>query len=84
MHHFHSLLGYLHTDRRGIAALEYALLAAMISGTLVMAVNNFGVDLASAFASIGGTLTSIASPTATPSAPVAPPTAPTRHHHEPD
>jgi Flp pilus assembly pilin Flp len=53
-------------DRRGITALEYALLSAVISGFVVLAAFHFGTDLGGAYNTIGNTLVSTASPAAPP------------------
>lgn len=48
-------------DRRGVTALEYGLIAAVIGGVVITAANTFGTSLSSAYTSIGNTLTSKAS-----------------------
>ena len=48
-------------DRRGVTALEYGLIAAVIGGVVITAATSFGNSLSSAYTSIGTTLTSKAS-----------------------
>jgi pilus assembly protein Flp/PilA len=52
---------HLNLDRRGVTALEYGLIAAVMGALVVTAVTTLGNDLSSAFTSIGGLLTSKAS-----------------------
>ncbi|MCW3475830.1 Flp family type IVb pilin [Limobrevibacterium gyesilva] len=44
-------------DRRGVTALEYGLIAAVIGGVLVAAVGTLGNGLTDIFTNIGSTLT---------------------------
>ncbi len=48
-------------DRRGVTALEYGLIAAVIGGVVITAATSFGNSLSSAYNSIGSTLTKQAS-----------------------
>jgi len=48
-------------DRRGVTALEYGLIAAVMGALIVTAVTTLGTNLGTAFTSIGGVLTSKAS-----------------------
>jgi pilus assembly protein Flp/PilA len=48
-------------DRRGVTALEYGLIAAVIGGVVITAATSFGNSLQNAYNSIGNTLTSKAS-----------------------
>ena len=48
-------------DRRGVTALEYGLIAAVMGALIVTAVTTLGGDLGTTFTSIGGYLTSTAS-----------------------
>ncbi len=43
-------------DRRGVTALEYGLIAAVIGGVVITASTSFGNSLSSAYTSIGSTL----------------------------
>ena len=45
MRHFRVLLRALHADRRGVTALEYALVASALSGVLVAAFTLLGGDI---------------------------------------
>ena len=45
-------------DTRGVTALEYGLIAAVMGAVIVTAFTSFGGGLSSVFASITGTLTS--------------------------
>ena len=47
------LLRVLYGDRRGVTALEYALIAGVLATVLVTAFNALGGDLTAAFAKIG-------------------------------
>jgi pilus assembly protein Flp/PilA len=51
----------LRHDDRGVTALEYGLIAAVMGALIVLAFTTFGDDLSTAFGSIGGLLTSTAS-----------------------
>ncbi len=44
-------------DRRGVTALEYGLIAAVIGGVVITAATSFGTSLSSAYATIGSALT---------------------------
>ena len=44
-------------DRRGVTALEYGLIAAVIGGVVITAATSFGNSLSSAYTTIGTTLT---------------------------
>ncbi len=48
------------TDRKGVTALEYALVAAVMGGLVVLAVSTLGNNLDTAFTSIGALLISTA------------------------
>ena len=48
-------------DDRGVTALEYGLIAAVMGALIVIAFTTLGDDLSNAFVSIGGLLTSTAS-----------------------
>jgi len=48
-------------DRRGVTALEYGLIAAVMGALIVTAFTTFGTSMGTAFTSIGGLLTSKAS-----------------------
>jgi len=45
-------------DRRGVTALEYGLIAAVIGGVVITAATSFGNSLSNAYTSIGSTLSS--------------------------
>jgi pilus assembly protein Flp/PilA len=45
-------------DRRGVTALEYGLIAAVIGGVVIVAATSFGNSLSAAYGQIGNTLTS--------------------------
>ncbi len=45
-------------DRRGVTALEYGLIAAVIGGVVITAATTFGGSLSTAFGQIGDKLTS--------------------------
>ncbi len=51
----------LANEQRGVTALEYALIAAVMGALVVTAVTTLGNDLDTAFTSIGALLTSTAS-----------------------
>jgi pilus assembly protein Flp/PilA len=51
-----ALLQSLRTDRKGVTALEYGLLAALIAGVIVTAVTLVGTNLTTLFTSIAGHL----------------------------
>jgi pilus assembly protein Flp/PilA len=40
-------------DRRGVTALEYGLIAAVIGGVVIAAANTFGTSLSNAYGTIG-------------------------------
>jgi pilus assembly protein Flp/PilA len=44
-------------DRRGVTALEYGLIAAVIGGVVIAAATSFGGSLSAAYTAIGGKLT---------------------------
>jgi pilus assembly protein Flp/PilA len=48
-------------DRRGVTALEYALIAAVMGALIVTAVTSLGGGLVTAFTDIGSALTTAAS-----------------------
>jgi pilus assembly protein Flp/PilA len=48
----------MQNDRRGVTALEYGLIAALVAGVLVTALTPFGSNLAGTFTGIAGHLTS--------------------------
>ena len=52
MRHFQILPRTLHADRRGVTALEYALVAGALSGLLVAAFTLLGTDLQAALAAV--------------------------------
>jgi pilus assembly protein Flp/PilA len=58
---FFNGFGVLKADRRGVTALEYGLIAAVMGALIVAAVTTLGGDLKTAFTSIGTELTSTAS-----------------------
>jgi pilus assembly protein Flp/PilA len=80
-------LAGLRRDRRGVTALEYGLIAAIVGGAVISANLNFGASLMTAYDSIGGALTRVAG-AAAPAAPAAPAAAPApapeRARHEND
>ena len=45
-------------DRRGVTALEYGLIAAVIGGVVITAATSFGGSLSTAYTAIGTALTS--------------------------
>ena len=47
----------MQNDRRGVTALEYGLIAAVIGGVVITAATTFGGSLKTAFTTIGTTLT---------------------------
>ncbi len=48
-------------DRKGVTALEYGLIAAVMGALIVIAFTTLGGDLGTAFSDIGGLLTTTAS-----------------------
>ena len=48
-------------DTRGVTALEYGLIAAVMGALIVLAFTTLGQDMGTAFGTIGGVLTSKAS-----------------------
>jgi pilus assembly protein Flp/PilA len=44
---------HLKTDRRGVTALEYGLIAALIAGVIIVAVATLGTNIKSTFTSLG-------------------------------
>jgi pilus assembly protein Flp/PilA len=61
MFRFFSSLRVLKADCRGVTALEYGLIAAVMGALIVAAVTTLGGDLGTAFTAIGKELTSTAS-----------------------
>ena len=57
------LLKSIHRDTRGVSALEYAILAAVILGVIVVGVNALGVDISELFGRAGTALDSATTPT---------------------
>jgi len=53
-----SALQALNNDRRGVTALEYGLIAAVMGALVVTAVTTLGTDMGTAFSTIGTLLTS--------------------------
>jgi pilus assembly protein Flp/PilA len=53
----------MQNDRRGVTALEYGLIAAIMAGILVTVIGTFGSDLTTAFTNIGTKLTTAGSAT---------------------
>jgi len=51
----------LKSDRRGVTALEYGLIAAVMGALIVTAMTSLGTSLSTAFSTIGTVLTSKAS-----------------------
>jgi pilus assembly protein Flp/PilA len=47
----------LKTDRRGVTALEYGLIAALIAGVIITAVTALGTDISATFTKIGTAVT---------------------------
>lgn len=47
-----NLLKKLSRDERGVSALEYAILAAVVIGAVVVAVGSLGTEIANAFTSL--------------------------------
>ncbi len=43
----------LKSDRRGVTALEYGLIAALIAGVIITAVTTLGTDIEATFTKIG-------------------------------
>jgi pilus assembly protein Flp/PilA len=52
------VLQALNNDRRGVTALEYGLIAAVMGALVVTAVTTLGTDMGTAFTTIGTLLTS--------------------------
>jgi pilus assembly protein Flp/PilA len=46
----------LKTDRRGVTALEYGLIAALVAGVIITAVTLLGTNLAAAFNTVAGSV----------------------------
>ena len=61
MHILPWILHRLASDRRGVTALEYGLIAAVMGALIVLAFTTLGNNMSTAFTSIGGLLTSKAS-----------------------
>jgi pilus assembly protein Flp/PilA len=57
----HFLRFRLNTDRAGVTALEYALIAAVMGALIVTGVTTLGGSLVTAFSDIGNELTTTAS-----------------------
>jgi pilus assembly protein Flp/PilA len=57
---FSLALRRLTNDRRGVTALEYGLIAAVMGALVVTAVTTLGTDMETAFSTIGTLLTSTA------------------------
>ena len=53
MYFFLKNLLTLRGDRRGVTALEYGLIAALIAGVIITAVTTLGTDISSTFTKIG-------------------------------
>ncbi len=49
---FHALMSRLRTDRRGVTALEYGLIAALIAVVIISAVTSAGKGVSSTFHNI--------------------------------
>ncbi len=57
-------------DRRGVIALDYAVIASVVSAAVIFAATTFGGSLSTAYADIGDTLNAVAAqPPATPASP---------------
>jgi pilus assembly protein Flp/PilA len=56
MTHSLVLLRALHADRRGVTALEYALIAGVLGSLLVAGFTAFGTDLQSALTSLAASI----------------------------
>ena len=65
------VLAGLRRHRRGVTALEYGLIAALVGGGVIISSTNFGASITTAYDSIGGALTRVAG-TMQPGAPAAP------------
>ncbi|WP_189046470.1 Flp family type IVb pilin [Aliidongia dinghuensis] len=52
----HHLLCNLGRDKRGVSAVEYALLAALIALAIIGAVTTFGTNLSGIFTKVGGSI----------------------------
>ena len=50
------LLTRLVTEKKGVAALEYGLIAAVLGGVVITASTRFGSSVSSAYSTIGSTL----------------------------
>jgi len=57
----HRLFARLASDKAGVTALEYGLIAAVIGGVVITAATSFGTSLTSAYSTIGSTLLSTVS-----------------------
>ena len=57
-----SLLKKLKTDRRGVTALEYGLIASLIAVVIIAAVTNLGGALANTFNTISNKITNATGP----------------------
>jgi pilus assembly protein Flp/PilA len=60
MHNLAKLARRLRHDDRGVTALEYGLIAAVMGALVVTAFTTFGGDMGTAFATIGTLLTTSA------------------------
>jgi len=60
MFDFIRLVAALRTDRRGVTAVEYGIMAALIATALVTAMGTFATGLTGVFSKIGATLGSFA------------------------
>ena len=61
MHMISVFRGMLAGDRKGVTALEYGLIAAVMGALIVTAVTTLGGSLSTTFSTIGGVLTAKAS-----------------------
>jgi pilus assembly protein Flp/PilA len=52
-----SLLQQIRSDRRGVTAIEYALIASVMAGVVFLAVKTLGVNISTLFGNIGTILT---------------------------
>lgn len=56
MNNVRNILTELNTDRRGVTALEYAMIAALIAVAAVGAMNSLGVNLSTTLSSISSAM----------------------------
>jgi pilus assembly protein Flp/PilA len=54
MFEYFTTMAQLYADRRGVTALEYGLIAALIAGVIVTAVALVGTNLTGAFTTLAG------------------------------